>query len=116
MPWVLLVADSPQRVGTLWRPVELVMNTPSHHRVHHGSQAQYLDKNYGGILIVWDRLFRTFEPEGERVSYGLTKSIDTFNPVRVATREFTSIWHDVRRATRWRDRWGHVVKGPGWSP
>ena len=52
-----------ERVGTLWRPVELVLNTPSHHRVHHGSDPEYLDRNYGGILIVWDRLFGTFQPE-----------------------------------------------------
>ena len=70
-----------ERVGRLPRPLEAVLNTPSHHRVHHGSNQQYLDKNYGGILIIWDRLFGTFEPEGERVRYGLTKNIETFNPV-----------------------------------
>jgi sterol desaturase/sphingolipid hydroxylase (fatty acid hydroxylase superfamily) len=93
-----------------------VMNTPSHHRVHHGSQSKYLDTNYGGILIVWDRLFGSFEPEGERVVYGLTTNITTFNPARVALHEYAAIWHDVRRAPRWRDRWGYLVKGPGWSP
>ena len=125
-PWMILMQQSvsllyqffihTERVGTLWKPIELVMNTPSHHRVHHGSNAQYLDRNYGGILIIWDRLFRTFEAEGERVRYGLTKNIQTFNPVRVATHEYAAIWHDVRRAVRWRDRWGYLTKGPGWSP
>ena len=125
-PWMILLAQSwsllyqffihTERVDKLWQPIELVLNTPSHHRVHHGAQSQYLDKNYGGILIVWDRLFGTFEPEGERVRYGLTKNINTYNPVRVATHEFAAIWHDVRRASGWRERWGYVARGPGWSP
>lgn len=125
-PWMILLQQSvslvyqffihTERVGTLWRPIELMMNTPSHHRVHHGANQQYLDKNYGGITIVWDRLFGSFEPEGERVVYGLTTNIKTFNPVRVATHEFASIWHDVRRAPTWRDRFGYLVRGPGWSP
>lgn len=95
---------------------EWVFNTPSHHRVHHGSQSQYLDRNYGGVLIVWDRLFGTFEPEGERVVYGLTKNITTSNPLRVATHEYVALWRDVRAASTWRARVGHVVHGPGWSP
>lgn len=66
-------------------PLEEVLNTPSHHRVHHGSNPQYLDRNHGSILIIWDRLFGTFEREDEPVVYGLTKKIDTFNPLRVAT-------------------------------
>jgi sterol desaturase/sphingolipid hydroxylase (fatty acid hydroxylase superfamily) len=125
-PWMILLQQSvsllyqfflhTERVHRLWAPVELVMNTPSHHRVHHGSQSAYLDRNYGGILIVWDRLFGTFEPEGERVVYGLTKNISTFNPARVAFHEFADIWRDVRRASSWRDRVGHLVRHPGWTP
>jgi sterol desaturase/sphingolipid hydroxylase (fatty acid hydroxylase superfamily) len=103
-------------VRKLPRPVEFVFNTPSHHRVHHGSQSQYLDRNYGGVLIVWDRLFRTFEPERERVVYGLTKNITTHNPFRVATHELVALAHDVRSASTWRDRVGYVVHGPGWAP
>jgi sterol desaturase/sphingolipid hydroxylase (fatty acid hydroxylase superfamily) len=98
------------------RPIELIFNTPSHHRVHHGSQEQYLDRNYAGILIVWDRLFGTFEPEGERVRYGLTKNIETYNPVRVAFHEFGAIWRDVRAARTWRERLGYAFRGPGWKP
>ncbi|MFC3962210.1 sterol desaturase family protein [Nocardia jiangsuensis] len=105
-----------ERVGKLWAPVEFVCNTPSHHRVHHGANPEYLDRNYGGILIVWDRIFGTFEPELARVRYGLTTNIATFNPVRVATHEFAAIWRDVRGAARRRDRWGFVVRGPGWRP
>ncbi len=125
-PWMILLQQSisllyqffihTERIGTMWRPIELVMNTPSHHRVHHGSNTEYLDKNYGGILIVWDRLFRSFEPEGARVVYGLTKNIKTYKPVRVAFHEYSSIWSDVRRAGSWRDRLGYLFKGPGWAP
>jgi sterol desaturase/sphingolipid hydroxylase (fatty acid hydroxylase superfamily) len=125
-PWMILLQQSisllyqffihTERVGRLWRPIELVMNTPSHHRVHHGSNAQYLDRNYGGILIVWDRLFGTFEPEGEQVVYGLTKNIRTFQPVRVAFHEFGAMASDVRRATSWHAKLGHMFKAPGWAP
>ncbi|MGH8877402.1 MAG: sterol desaturase family protein [Stackebrandtia sp.] len=105
-----------ERVGTLWRPIELVMNTPSHHRVHHGSDDVYLDRNYGGILIVWDRLFRTFEPEGAPVTYGLTRNIDTYNPIRVAFHEYVDIINDVFGAKTWREGLGYVFGPPGWSP
>lgn len=67
-------------------------------------------------IIVWDRLFASFQPEGERVVYGLTKNIGTFNPVRVAFTEFSDIARDVRSARRWRDRVGYVVRHPGWAP
>lgn len=97
-------------------PLEWVFNTPSHHRVHHGRNVRYLDRNHGGILIVWDRLFGTFEPEGEPVDFGLTKNIETFNPLRIASHEFVSIARDVIRATRLRDALGFVFMPPGWSP
>ncbi len=84
-----------ERIGKLPRPLEAIFNTPSHHRVHHGANEQYLDRNYGGILIIWDRLFGTFEPEGERVRYGLTTNIETFNPVRVAFHEYAAL-RDLR--------------------
>ncbi|UGT61364.1 sterol desaturase family protein [Nocardia asteroides] len=125
-PWAILLQQSvsllyqfflhTERVGRLWAPVEFVFNTPSHHRVHHGANPEYLDRNYGGILIVWDRLFGTFEPELARVRYGLTTNIATFNPVRVATHEFAAIWRDVRGAACLRDRWGFVARAPGWRP
>ena len=125
-PWMLLTQQSisllyqfflhTERIDRMWRPVELVMNTPSHHRVHHGANLGYLDRNYGGILIVWDRMFGTFRAEDERVVYGLTKNIETFNPVRVAFHEFGAIWADLRRARTWRTRFGHLLRGPGWVP
>ncbi|HEX6390479.1 MAG TPA: sterol desaturase family protein, partial [Solirubrobacteraceae bacterium] len=125
-PWMILLAQSwnllyqfwihTEAIGRLPRWFEAVFNTPSHHRVHHGSQAQYLDKNYAGILILFDRLHGTFEPEGERVRYGLTTNIQTFNPVRVAFHEYAAIWRDVRAARSWRERAGYLLRGPGWQP
>jgi sterol desaturase/sphingolipid hydroxylase (fatty acid hydroxylase superfamily) len=96
--------------------LEQIMNTASHHRVHHGANEQYLDRNYAGILILWDRLFGTFEPEGERIQYGLTKNIDTFNPMKIAFHEWASLRSDVNGATNWLDRFGYLLGPPGWQP
>jgi hypothetical protein len=93
-----------------------VFNTPSHHRVHHGMNPQYLDKNYGGILIVFDRLFGSFEPEVEKVRYGITKPIESYNPFWVAIHEYVTLVRDMRGDRRWADRLARLVKGPGWSP
>ena len=95
---------------------EHLFNTPSHHRVHHGSNREYLDRNYGGIAILWDRLFGTFTPEGERISYGLTTNIDSFNPMTIAFHEYAAIWRDVRSAASVREALGYVVGPPGWAP
>ena len=97
-------------------PLEWVFNTPSHHRVHHGANVEYLDRNHAGILIVWDRLFGTFEPERARVRYGLTKNIHTFNPLRIAFHEWAAIACDALRPASWRARLGYVFAPPGWSP
>lgn len=95
--------------------LEWFMNTPSHHRVHHGTNLQYLDRNHAGILIIWDRLFGTFEPEKETVIYGLTKNIETSNPLRIATAEFESIAQDLQKADKWSDKIKYLLKPPGWS-
>ena len=125
-PWMVLLAQAWSLIYQFWihtekirklpRWFEGVFNTPSHHRVHHGTNEQYLDKNYGGILIIWDRLFGTYEPEGERVRYGLTTQLRTFRPVRVAFHEYIAMWHDIKRAPRIRDKLGVVFRGPGWTP
>jgi sterol desaturase/sphingolipid hydroxylase (fatty acid hydroxylase superfamily) len=125
-PWMVLLAQSwsliyqfglhTERVGRLPRPLEAVLNTPSHHRVHHGANEQYLDRNYGGILVIWDRLFGSFEPEGERVRYGLTTNIETFNPVQVAFHEYAALARDLRAARSWRARWRLMLRGPGYGP
>jgi sterol desaturase/sphingolipid hydroxylase (fatty acid hydroxylase superfamily) len=104
-----------QRIGTLWRPVEFVFNTPAHHRVHHGSNRPYLDRNYGGILIIWDRLFGSFAAQTEPIRYGLTHPIGTDNPLRVNYHEFAALLRDVRHAHSWRGRLGYVFGPPGWT-
>ena len=106
----------PHRRDPRLGPFEEVLNTPSHHRVHHGSNQQYIDRNHGSILIIWDRLFGTFEREDEPVVYGLTKNIDTFNPLRVAeprARRDAAATSPARRT--WRDRLSFVFRGPGWA-
>lgn len=113
-----------ERIGRLPAPLEFVLNTPSHHRVHHASQGGYLDRNFAGILIVWDRLFGTFTPETDRPVYGLTKNIRTYNPLRVATHEYVDIARDLRAATArgqgagatFRIWVNHLFRGPGWTP
>jgi sterol desaturase/sphingolipid hydroxylase (fatty acid hydroxylase superfamily) len=105
-----------ERVKKLPASIEFFFNTPSHHRVHHGANEVYLDRNYGGILIVWDRIFGSFQGETERPRYGLTENIRTFKPTRVAFHEFIDLARDVRAAENWRDRLGYVFRGPGWSP
>ncbi|MEZ0340982.1 sterol desaturase family protein [Mycobacterium sp. pV006] len=105
-----------EHIGKLWRPIEFVFNTPSHHRVHHGMDAEYLDKNYGGILIIWDRLFGTFAPETFRPRYGLTKPVDTYNIWKLQTHECAAIGRDVRAARGLRDRLGYIFGPPGWQP
>ena len=105
-----------EMIDKLWRPVEFVFNTPSHHRAHHGSNDQYLDKNYGGILIIWDRLFGTFEAERARVVYGLTQNIETYNVRRIYLHEIMAVWREVRSASNLRDRLGYAFRAPGWRP
>ena len=85
-------------------PLEWVLNTPSHHRVHHGSNPQYIDKNHAGILIVWDRLFGTFELEDAPVVYGLTKPLVKKDMLHASFNEWIAIASDVRRARTWSGR------------
>ncbi len=125
-PWTLYVAFGfnlvyqffvhTELVGRLPRPVEYVMNTPSHHRVHHGSDPEYLDRNYGGILIVWDRLFGSFAQERHRPRYGLTKQVDTYNLLRLQYGDYVEIVRDVRSTPRLRDKLGYLFGPPGWTP
>ncbi|MDP6922726.1 MAG: sterol desaturase family protein, partial [Lutibacter sp.] len=96
---------------------EAVFNTPSHHRVHHGSNPLYLDRNHAGILIIWDKLFGTFQEElaSEKVVYGLTKNIATYHPVKIAFDEWVAVFKDAF-GTKMPlvKRWLYFVKAPGW--
>jgi sterol desaturase/sphingolipid hydroxylase (fatty acid hydroxylase superfamily) len=97
-------------------PLEWILNTPSHHRVHHGRNIEYLDKNYGGILIVWDRLFGSFAAERTPVDYGLTTNLTTFNPVRIAFHEWVAMLRDAAHARGLGRRLAYLVAPPGWAP
>lgn len=97
-------------------PLEWVLNTPSHHRVHHGKNPLYLDRNHGGVLIVWDRLFGSFQAETEPVRYGLTKDLDTFNPFRIASHELFTIARDLRAARSVREAMACLFGPPSRSP
>lgn len=107
-----------ERIGRLPRWFEAVFNTPSHHRVHHATNPRYLDRNYAGILIVWDKLFGTFVPEdaAEPCRYGIVRNIGTFNPLRIAFHEWVAMARDVARAGSLRAALGHVFGPPGWKP
>ena len=97
---------------------ESVMNTPSHHRVHHGRNARYLDANFAGTLIIWDKIFGTYVPEqeSEKVEYGLVHNLGTFNPVRVATHEWVGIFKDVfQKGLSAKQRFLYAFAPPGWS-
>ena len=87
-----------QIIGKLG-PLELIFNTPSHHRVHHGSNSQYIDKNYGNLLIIWDRIFGTFEPEKEPVKYGLVRNVNTFNPTKITFMGWNQIYKNIKNAS-----------------
>lgn len=94
---------------------EAVFNTPSHHRVHHAVNPQYLDRNHAGIFIIWDKLFGTFEPEIEKPVYGLTKNIGTFNPLYVAFHEWIHMFKDALTSkTSLNKRLLYFIKPPGW--
>jgi len=106
-----------ESVHTLPRWVEAIFNTPSHHRVHHASNTQYLDCNHGGILIIWDRIFGTFAPyqAQEPIRYGLTHNLSGFNPLHYATHGYRSLWHDLKRSPDWRTRIRFLILAPGWN-
>jgi sterol desaturase/sphingolipid hydroxylase (fatty acid hydroxylase superfamily) len=95
---------------------EAVMNTPSHHRVHHATNPVYLDRNYAGVFIVWDKLFGTFQPEldGTRIHYGIVKQLGSFNLLWVAFHEWIGIARDVWQAP-WGSKMGYVWRPPGWT-
>lgn len=106
-----------ESIRRLPRWFEAVFNTPSHHRVHHATNPKYLDANYAGTLIVWDKLFGTFVPEddAEPCRYGLVQQLGTFNPLKVALHEWVGIGRDLVSARTWRERLGYAFGPPGWS-
>ncbi|MFQ5629109.1 MAG: sterol desaturase family protein [bacterium] len=97
-------------------PLGWVFNTPSHHRVHHARNPRYLDRNHAGILIIWDRLFGTFVKENEKPVYGITKNINSFNPLRIATHEWRDMALDLSISKSWQEKMHCVFGPPGWRP
>ena len=102
-------------IGKLPAWFEAVFVTPSHHRVHHASDIKYLDRNMGQVLIVWDKFFGTFTEEEERPNYGLTKSLNTNNPIKAIVNEHLKIIKDLKKPISLRDKINYVFKAPGWS-
>lgn len=124
-PWMIFTQQAISLLYQYWLhtesirdlgPLEWIFNTPAHHRVHHGRNVEYLDRNHAGILIVWDRLFGTFEPERAPVDYGLVKNLESHHPVTIAFHEWAAIGRDLRTARSLREVLGYVFGPPGWRP
>lgn len=104
-----------EKIGKLgW--LDGIFNTPSVHRVHHGTNPQYIDRNFGGILIVWDRLFGTYQRENEKVDYGILPPVGSSNPLVINFAEYAAILRDLRRAPDVRTALRHIFGAPGWKP
>jgi len=100
-------------IGKLGR-IDKVLNTPSVHRVHHGSNTQYIDKNFGGVLMLWDRLFGTYQAEEEKVIYGLMQNIKTSNPIKINFNEWIALFRDSAKTNNFKQKWLYFIKPPGW--
>ena len=105
------VVGHTQIVGKLG-PLEWILNTPSHHRVHHGANAEYIDKNYGNLLIIWDRMFGTFEPEKAKVKYGLVNNVNTFNPIKITFMGWQSMMLDIKKAKNYKEVFSTIFGPP----
>lgn len=106
-----------EAVDRLPAPLEWLFNTPSHHRVHHATNPDYLDSNYAGVFILWDRMFGSFVPEDRRdpPHYGIVKNLHTFNPLLIAFHEWIGMAADLAQAKSWRERLAYMFAPPGWS-
>jgi alkylglycerol monooxygenase len=103
-------------IPKLWRPIEFVFTTPSHHRVHHGANYQYLDKNFGEFLIIWDRMFGTFAEEKEKIVYGMYNHPQSFNPIKINFHYYVVIFNEMLKAKRWWDKLRIWFMPLSWSP
>ena len=95
---------------------EYLFNTPSHHRVHHGRNPKYIDKNHAGSLIIWDKMFGTFQQEEERPTYGITKPINSWNAVWANFSHYATMASEMKMITSWPDKFRYMFKKPGWFP
>ena len=104
-----------ETVKKLPRPIEAIFNTPSHHRVHHATNKQYLDKNYAGIFIIWDRMFGSFAREEEKVRYGIYPAVNSVNPIKVFFSGYTKLFGQLVNAPNWKYRFNLLIKPPIWA-
>jgi len=105
-----------ETINKLPRWFEFIFNTPSHHRVHHGRDPKYIDKNHAGSLIIWDRMFGTFQPEEERPTYGITKPLNSWNPIFANLSHYVAMKEDLKIIPKWSDRIKYLFMKPGWLP
>jgi len=104
-----------EKIGKLgW--FDRIFSSPSVHRVHHGNNEQYIDKNYAGILVIWDRMFGTYEPEVEKVRYGIVTPVGSSNPIRIGVHEITRLVRDLRQRRGWVNRLRTLFNPPAWKP
>lgn len=96
--------------------LEYLMNTPSHHRVHHGRNAQYIDRNHAGVFIIWDKMFGTFEPENEKPVYGITTPLASWNPIWANFAHYAHIYKQVKETPNFWDKCKVILYPPGWRP
>lgn len=101
-----------QYIRKLPAPIEYIFVTPSHHRVHHGRNAHYLDKNYGSTFIFWDRIFGTFQPEDVEADYGITKPVNSYNPITLNFHEWVDIVHDIRKSRSLKEAYAMLFTNP----
>jgi alkylglycerol monooxygenase len=105
-----------ETIKKLPRWFEFIFNTPSHHRVHHGRDPKYIDKNHAGSLIIWDRMFGTFQAEEEKPTYGITKPINSWNAVWANMSHYAEMGKDMKRIPKWSDKIKYMFMKPGWLP
>ncbi len=97
-------------------PLELILNTPSHHRVHHGRNPKYIDKNHAGVFIIWDKMFGTFQVEEEKPTYGITKPTESWNPVWVNLQHYVEMTQGLKQMKGFKNKMNYVFNKPGWLP
>ena len=97
-------------------PLEYIFVTPSHHRVHHGSNDQYIDKNFGNLLIIWDKFFGTFEPEDEKVIYGIKENVKTFNPFKITFMLWIKMYEESKSAVGFKEKFLSFFGTLEWKP
>ena len=116
-PWLIIIAVQINAAYQTWIHtqkidrlgiLEKIVNTPSLHRVHHASNSNYIDKNFGGILMIWDRLFGTYQPEEETTVYGLTENINTNNPIKINAIEYQRIGKYIAESKSWKEIWQSI--------